>query len=269
MSSQISKSEALRPRNLSLAVAAAIAAVAAVAGPAGAEEKWQWSATPYVWATDVGIDLKIADRTLVDAEIPFDDLLESLDSAALLRVDGMRGEHGMAFDLFNVELTESAATALPGSSAGELGVDAGIGMTILDAAGVYDPNGDREGFSLLYGVRVLEQRNDIDLSLRQDSTTLATRSFETTDTFVDGLVGFKYVRTLPHNLTYELAADVSTGDTELTWSAGPMIRYTFGAHDRYQVMAGYRRIVVDFDTNEHVDADMSMSGTLLGFRIVF
>jgi hypothetical protein len=215
------------------------------------------------------LGLSVADRELVDTEIAFDELVEKLDSAAMVRVQGMRGEHGMAFDMFNVELVDSLATPLPGELGGDFALDSSIGLTILDATGVYDPRGDGKGFSLIYGARVIEQRNDIDMTLGYNGTTLANKSFDTTDRFVDGLVGFRYVRELPRNFSYGFAADVSTGGTELTWSAGPALGYTFGAHDQYRVTAGYRRMDIDFETAEPVDADMSMDGLLLGFRIDF
>jgi putative intracellular protease/amidase len=67
----------------------------------------------------------------------------------------------------------------------------------------------------------------------------------------------------------ELAADVSTGGTDLTWSIGPAVAYTFGASDQYTLSAGYRRMVIEFDTDEPVDFDMSLSGVLVGFRLAF
>ena len=265
MSTKLRNLAGPRARTLSLGLAAAIATTA---GNAFAEE-WQWAATPYVWATDLGVGLTVADRDLVDAEIAFDDLIDKVDGAAMVRVEGMRGQHGMTFDLFNVELADAHAfepTSVPGAS---LGLEAGIGMTILDATGLYNPSGDAKGFSLVYGARVIEQRNDIDATLNRDGNALAVRSFDSTDRFVDGLVGFRYARELPHNFSYGFAADVSTGDTELTWSAGPAIGYTFGHSDEYRVTAGYRRMDIDFETADSIDADMSMSGLWLGFRINF
>jgi hypothetical protein len=255
---------AVRAGTLSLAIAAA---TAAMTGNASAEE-WQWSATPYVWTTDLAMGLSIADRQLVDAEVAFADLVEKLDGAAMVRIEGMRGQHGMAFDVFNVELADTLATPLPGTST-SLGLELGVGLTILDATGVYDARGDGNGFALLYGARVIEQRNEIDATLSGDGFTLGTRSFDATDRFVDGLVGFRYARELPHNFSYEVSADVSAGDTELTWSAGPTIGYRFGDGDRYEVTAGYRRMDIDFETAEPVDANMSMSGLSIGFRIDF
>jgi len=265
MNTKLMNTAGLRAHTLSLAVAAATAAMAS--GTASAEE-WQWAVTPYVWTTDLGVGLAVADREIVDTEIAFDDLVEKIDGAAMVRVEGKRGEHGMAFDVFNVELIDTYVVELPAAGA-DLSLDVGVGLTIVDASGVYDPRGDGKGFSLVYGTRVIEQRNDLDAALRHDGMTAVSHSLKTTDRFVDGLVGFRYVRELPHDFSYGFAADVSTGGTELTWSAGPAIGYTFGERDQYRVTAGYRRMDIDFETAEPVEADMSMSGLLIGFRLNF
>jgi hypothetical protein len=266
MNTRLTTSAPLRARSLSLAVAAATAALATT--PASAED-WQWSATPYVWATDLGIGLSVAERELLDTEVAFDDLVEKLDSAAMVRIEGMHGRHGMAFDVFNVELVDARSFELPGAPSTDVAFDTSVGLSILDATGVYDPRGDGKGFSIVYGARVIEQRNEVGSTLSLDGTAIANRSYAATDRFVDGLVGFRYVRELPHNLSYGFAADVSTGGTELTWSAGPALGYTFGDRGRYRVTAGYRRMDIDFETADPVGADMSMDGLLLGVRIDF
>ncbi len=255
---------AMRRQALPRAVAAAIAAIAA--GTAAAEE-WQWSVTPYLWATDLEVDVTLSDRDLIDADIPFDDLVDTLESGMFVRAEGMLGRHGMAFDLFNVELAESHGIEFPALPGSQLALDTEVGMTILDLAGVYNPSGDRTGFSLLYGARTIEQRNDFELALNFGGTNVGTQSFSATDTLVDGLVGMRYSRSLSPKLTYGFAADVSTGGTELTWSAGPALGYSFGENNRYRLTGGYRKMVVDFDTAESIDADLTMSGLLLAIRI--
>jgi hypothetical protein len=184
-----------------------------------------------------------------------------------VRAEGMLGRHGMAFDLFNVELAESHGIELPALPGSQLALETEAGMTILDLAGVYNPNGDRTGFSLLYGARTIEQRNDVELALNFAGTNVGTQSFSASDTLVDGLVGLRYSRSLSPKLTYGFAADVSTGGTELTWSAGPALGYSFGENNRYRLTGGYRKMVVDFDTAESIDADLTMSGLLLAIRI--
>ncbi len=247
-------------------LAAAIALAAC--GTAHADE-WRWSVTPYLWATDVGIDVALRDRTLVDATIPFEDLLEDLDSAALVRVEAMRGEHGLALDLFDVGLEDAARRPLPDGSGAELSLDAGIGMTLFDLAGVYDPEGDGEGLAFLYGARLLNQREDITAELDAGGEPAESRRFESDDTYVDGLLGLRYAGTLPGRWDYEVAADVSAGGTELTWSVAPAIGYAFGAHEQYRVTAGYRHLAIDLDSGPAVDLDMTLSGFLVGFRFSF
>lgn len=246
---------------------AALIALAA-AGPAAAEE-WNFSVTPYVWATDVGMNVSVRDRTLVDATIPFEDLLEDLESAAILRADAMRGAHGIAIDLFDVTVADDGARMpLPGGSGDELALDAEIGMTLLDVAGVYDPAGDRRGPALVYGVRIVGQEEDITATI-EGGESGTSRRYRADDTFVDGLVGLRYAGDLPGRWSYELAADVSTGGTELTWSVNPSIGFTFGANDQYRLTAGYRHLAVDFDTKPGVDMDMTLDGFLVGFRFAF
>lgn len=245
----------------------ALIAVAASA-PAAAED-WNFSVTPYVWATDVGVDVTVRDRTLVDAEIPFNDLLKDLQSAVILRADAMRGAHGIAIDLFNVTVADdSARVALPDGSGAELALDAEIGMTLLDVAGVYDPAGDGQGLALLYGARLVGQREDITATI-EGGEAGATRRFNADDTYIDALMGFRYAGTLPGRWSYELAADVSTGGTDLTWSVNPSIGYTFGENAQYRATAGYRYLAVDFATEPGVDMNMTLSGFLVGLRFSF
>jgi hypothetical protein len=246
---------------------AALIALAA-SGPAAAQE-WNFSVTPYVWATDVGMDVTVRDRTLVDARIPFEDLLEDVESAVILRADAMRGAHGVAVDLFDVTVADdSGRIPLPGGSGDELVLDAEIGMTLLDVTGVYDPAGDGRGLALLYGVRIVGQEEDITATIGGGASG-TSRRYRADDTFIDGLLGLRYSGALPGRWSYEFEADVSTGGTELTWSVNPSIGYTFGADGQYRLSAGYRYLAADFDTEPGVDMDMTLDGFLAGFRFAF
>lgn len=247
-----------------------LAVLALMASGTAAADEWRWSVTPYVWATDVGLDLQLSDRQLVDATIPFEDLLEDLELITQVRVDGWQGAHGLHFDLFNVELADNNdSVTLPDPIGGQLVLDSELGMTIFDAAGVFDPGADRTGISFLYGTRIISQRENLDAERRDGDTTSGSASYDATDTFVDGLVGLRYAGRWSEHWGYELAADVSTGGTDVTWSIAPTVAYTFGARDQYTLSAGYRRMEIEFETEEPVDFDMSLSGALVGFRVAF
>jgi hypothetical protein len=253
-------------------LALAAVAIAASTGTPVTASDWRWSVTPYVWATDVGVDVAIADRTVIDEEIPIGELLEDLETIAQVRLEAQRGAHGLFLDLFDVTLAEDAAElALPGGQGTAL-VTPEMGMTLLELGGLYDPRGDQRGFQLLYGARLLSQRARIDAAFELVDGSAVDRSWEIDDTLVDALLGVRYVRRLGERWSIETRVDLSAGGTELTWSAAPSLGYSFGAQGRYTVQAGYRRMVVDFDTAAtpaEVDAEMTLSGFLVGLRVGF
>jgi hypothetical protein len=123
--------------------------------------------------------------------------------------------------------------------------------------------------SLLYGMRVINQRNEMEATLIAGGEAAAMAAYEMDDTLTDALVGLRYAGDLPGRWSYEITADVSTGDTQLTWSVAPAIGYSFGDRDQFRLTAGYRHMTVDFDTRDPVDMDMSLSGLLVGFRYQF
>lgn len=252
-------------------IPAAVAIVAAAAaGPASAEE-WSWSIAPYLWATDVGVDIAVDDRSVVDTTIAFQDLVEDLDSAALFRAEGMRGSHGLALDVFSVAVADDGGrVSLPGDSGSQLALDASVAMTIVDLAGIYEFGSIATGGpALLYGTRVVHQREDVTAWRVADGAAGPAAQLESSETFVDGLLGLRYDHELSDRWSYRVAADVSTGGTEFTWSVNPSIAYRFGDEHQYALTAGYRYMAIDFDTDPKVDDDMSLSGFVVGFRFGF
>ena len=246
-----------------------ITAIALAACGATHADEWKWAVTRYVWATDVGVDLALTDRTLVDTTIPFEDLLEQLESAVMIRAEAKHGAHGIAADLFDVRLADSGSAALPNGSGDEIAIDAEIDMTIFDLTGVYDPRGDNEGLALLYGTRVINQREELDASILHDGEAGTISGMYADDTYLDALLGLRYSGKLVGRWSYDLGADVSSGDTELTWSVTPSVAYSFGKRGQYRLSAGYRHMVLDFESDTALDTDMVLTGTLIGFRFGF
>jgi hypothetical protein len=255
-----------RSRSINAAVLALLLAAATSSVQAG---DWRWTVTPYAWATDISVDVKIADRSVVDEEIPVSDLLEDLDTIAQIRLEAQSGKHGVMVDLFDVTLSdESDSIELP-DGAGDALLDSDVGMTIVDLAALYNPKGDRSGFSLYYGTRVLNQRASIDANFLLASGASARRSYEADETLVDALVGVRFHKNLSRRWSYQLQADASLGGTEYTWSIGPSLSYAIGNTGRYAISAGYRRMKIDFEDQDELDTEMTLSGALVGFRISF
>lgn len=254
-----------------LAILATLLASAA-AGRANAQtaNDWQWTATPYVWATDVGVDVKLDDRQVVDETVKFQDLLESLDAVAQFRLEAQHGAHGAMLDIFAVELSEDGSrVALPGGSGAAATLDSKVTMTILEAGGTYDPRGDGEGISFLYGTRVLYQKAEIDGRFELGPATTLERDYDISDTLIDGLLGVQYTHRFSPRFSTQSRLDISAGGTDLTWSAGSLLSYAIGKRGRYAVSAGYRRMTVDFKDDGALSADMTLSGFMAGLRASF
>lgn len=230
---------------------------------------WKWSLAPYAWATDVGADVSLDDRQVIDEEIAFTDLLEDLETVSQVHIEAQHGAHGVMFDLFDVQLAEEDSRVTLPNKAGEAALSSEIGMTILEFGGLYDPRGDQKGFALLYGTRILDQRAEIDARFDLSSNTTVNQSYEAGETLVDGLVGARYIQPLSPRWTWLTRVDASAGGTELTWSAGSAIAYAFGRNGRYALTAGYRHMLVDFESDESVDAEMTLSGFFAGLRTSF
>lgn len=248
-------------------LAAAVLLLSAATATSASE--WTWTVTPYAWATDVGIDVQVDDRQLVDETIPVEDLLRQLDTIAQVRLEGQKGAHGVFADLFDVNLSDDAKTVpLPGGD-GTATFAPEMGMTILDLGGLYDPRGDQQGFELLYGARLLDERATIAARATFPNGTVKSRDVDVDDRFVDALVGIRFARRIGERFSFQTQADVSKGGTDYTWSLGPTFGYTFGRTSKYTAIAGYRRMVVKFKTDAKVDATMTLSGFLAGLRIAF
>ena len=62
-------------------------------------EHWEWSITPYLWATDISEDL-ILDGTIVGGgDTEFNDLVDKLDTSLQLHFEGIKNRWGMFADL--------------------------------------------------------------------------------------------------------------------------------------------------------------------------
>lgn len=235
-------------------------------GPASAQDDgWHWDLTPYAWATDVGIDTQLGGRQVVDATIPVEDLIDDIDLTFQGRVEAQHGEHGVLLDLFYVSMSDEVNTFQLPQGAGTGDLDWKLDMSVADVAGIYDPKGDRRGFSFLYGARIIDQRVEVDANFQTTSGN-SSEHYEASDTLVDALVGVRFRGELTEHLTLSTQLDASAGGTDHTWSAFPSLTWSFG-DGRYALMAGYRHMSVDFASEGDLDTDMSLSGPLVGLRM--
>ena len=252
----------------SLLHATAALAVLLSAGPAHAGG-WRFHVTPYAWATDMGVNAKLDGRTVIDEKIPVTDLLEDIQTIFQMRLEAVNGEFGVMVDAFDVTLASDATGVSLPQGAGTADIESTVGMTILDVTGTFDPKGDRRGVGFLYGTRILDERAEIDATLWPASGGAVLQSYDEDDTMVDALAGVRFSQRFARRWGLQMQADVSTGGTDYTFSAGPALSYAFGQFGQFGVSAGYRYMKMDFKDEGSLNTQMTLSGALLGFRFSF
>lgn len=246
----------------------AFALVVMLSASAGAAD-WRFHVTPYVWATNIGVEASLDGRQVLDKDISIGELVEDLDAIYQLRFQAQHGQFSLMVDLFDVTLYDEVSDQPLPDNAGQADLTARIGMTLLDIAAVYDPKGDFQGLAVLCGTRLLNERVEIDAALDITSSGLVNQAYDTDEWLTDALFGLRYGKRFSRHWSTQMSADISFGGTDYTWSVGPSISYSFGKMNCFGVTAGYRSMTIDFADENGVDSKMTMHGPMLSFRTSF
>ncbi len=226
-------------------------------GDAAADDGWRWRVEPYVWAADLDGEIT-ADGSTVDFDVPFHDTLDHLDEGGQLLVEAGTGRWSFLVDVTYLELSVDG-TFQPGlgvvipKQRAELTADLFVG-----AAGALARVSERSPLELGVGVRFLELDTEVHLggapSIREDPE------------FVDGVVMARHSWALGEDGTWRagLYGDAGTGDSDFTWQGAATLNRVF---DGWSLALGYRHL--DYDIGGSHDADVTLSGFVLGANLVF
>lgn len=251
-------------REWALGGAAGVVALAVLMVPAAlSAQEWEWDITPYAWAADIGLDARINEREILDAEVEFTDLLDDVDFGLMLHAEGRKSRVGVFADLILIDLGDEPRVS--SSRDLTLQAEADLEVILLDLGGVYYP-GD-SGFGIHYGARVIDVEQEIDL-FAIGPVPLDRRIVDISETLVDGLVGLRYQSSFGTGWSFATWGDVSAGGTELSWSLAAVFGYSFGARDQFAVRFGYRHLEIELEEEGRlavVKSDITMSGPLVGF----
>lgn len=250
-----------RPIVLALALLAIPASVSA--------SEWSWTLTPYGWASDITVDVKVNDQEVIGGEVDFADLLDDLDFAFMLHFEGKRDRVGVFADLLLTDLGDEPRIF----DAGGLTIQAesDLEMTILELGGVYYPGGGGTGFGLHYGARVIDVEQEIDIRAIGPFSP-DRRIVDVSATLVDALVGVRYHSTFAHGWSFAAWGDIAGGGTDGSWSAAAVLGYHFGARDQFALSFGYRHLAFEIEEDDRlaeVETEIAMSGPLVGFSFAF
>ena len=255
----------------------ALALLLSATGIAEAQDAdaWEWTIAPYLWASDVGLDLTVNDDTNLGGEAAFRDIMDKVDSVFMGHFEARKGRWGMYLDTIYLDLGESKSVPVgPGGPIlDDLQADAAMKMKLYDAGALYrlrEPGDDLQ-FDLLAGVRYIDV--DIDLDLVLPGPAMREVDISTGPSETDLMLGARLIGRFADRWHWGLRGDYSFGGTEGTYNGLASVGYTFGESRLFTLTAGYRYMSIDIDGTTQrgnpAEADITMSGPLLGFIFNF
>ena len=252
------------------------AAMAFPLAPLASAAEIDWEVAPYIWAADVSLDMTINGDPALGVDVAFADLVDKLDSAFMLYVEGIAdsGIGGFA-DLISLTLSDSSVTPVgPGGPIlNDLVVNTELSMGLYEAGGLLrfgDPDIDKAVMDILLGLRYVDIHQDLAITLPGPGGNVIDRSTSVSE--VDALVGVRLVGRLSPRLGYQVRGDYADLGTEGTLNLLASLGYTFG-DGRFTLDVGYRHMTMDLADNLNTGAatasDIPLSGPLVGFVFRF
>lgn len=223
-----------------------------------ADDSWRWSLTPYLWGSDVSVDVQFPAGQEVSTEAGFDDIMDKLDYGLQLHAEGHRGQWGMFVDGTFLTMSDDGTR-------GPIATDGELDIGIYEFAGVYTPGGAAGQFSVFAGARILEINLDLTFSGGFPNSPIE-RSVD--QSFTDFMIGARYLHPFNDRWLLNLRGDVGGGDTESTWNVLAVIGWRFGADKDNVVLFGWRHMELEIE-NEGVQTDLAMDGPIAGVLFAF
>lgn len=236
----------------------------------------EWTIAPYLWASDVGLDLRINDDPVLGGDVSFDDLLDKVDTALMGHAE-VRGERWGAFvDLIYIDLSDGQVIPVgPGNPiGGDVIVDNSLKLQIYELGGLYrftKQGAAASNFDFIFGARQIEM--DLDINVTLPGPGGGQPSLGTDNSETDIFAGFRFIGKFNDRWGYKARADYGAGGTEGALNFLATIGYTFGQSGLFTLDVGYRYFTVELEKsladNATANTDITMSGPVVGFIFKF
>jgi hypothetical protein len=241
-----------------------VLAVPIQAAWAQAEDEWRFTFTPYLGLAGLDGDVGVHGREVaVDAS--FGDVVENLDFAATAAVEAHHGRWALGSDLMYMDLGDDGDIAVTEPDVDSFDVDASTFMANpLVSYRVTRPGPVAAHLSV--GARYWHIKNEIKLAGPRRELV-----FEDSQGWLDPIVGAR-VRAAFDEHWFGLALGDIGGfgvGSDFTWQALGMLGYTFDSEGRYSLLAGWRQLDVDYESDEGFLWDVGMGGPAIGFMFAW
>lgn len=218
-----------------------------------------WSITPYLWATETRVDLTLRDADIGADEISFGDLLDVLDAAFMVHVEGGKGNWSAFGDLTYLKTSDSTEREA-------LIVDSDSKQLFFDGGVAWWPRGAGSNFNLFGGLR--HSGFDDRYTFRLIINGAPVEERRSKKDYYDALVGLRYRFDFSDRWALLTRADASFGDTEGTVLLRANLAWTVGKRLQNRILFGYQ-----YKTAEFKDGDLRLDyvyqGPMAGFNFRF
>jgi hypothetical protein len=213
-----------------------------LAAPLANAQQWDWSLTPYLWASGIDGDTSVG-PIQADLSVDFGDIVDVLDGAALVHVEAQSETHGYFGDLVYLatEIDEGGRTRTE------------LDTTIVELG--YLRKTSRIGME--FGIRYW----DFDLEI--DPTTLPTAQGESD--WVDGFVGIRSVRELSDKWNLTTRANIGAGGADFTYGVGVIFGREIGSSGQF--VAGVKLLDIDYEDTTANGRPFTLDSMFVGATI--
>ena len=234
-----------------------------------------WTIAPYLWASDVAMDVKVNGDPAFGVDVAFDDLLDKLDMAFMGHIEMSSDKFGALFDGIYISLADDKVIPIgPGGPIlGDLTIDTSLKLNIYELGMFYRMGSGEVGssaFDIVGGIRLVDVAQDIDIVLPGPGATPVNKQIDAAET--DIFVGARLVGKFTEKWHYKLRADIAGGGTEGTINGLAAVGYTFGQSGLFSLDLGYRYMNIELKGENSAgttESDITMSGPVLGFIFNF
>jgi hypothetical protein len=238
-----------------------VVAIPAAAQPEADPHRWQFYGELFLWGAS--LDGK---SVTGDIDVPFDDIFDSLEFAAMGTVAASRDKWVLFADLIYLDVEDGASVTAGALAPGvQAEVDVGVKGFTSTLGGAYRVvHSERASFHALAGARYFSLDADVDVGIPAVSVQ---QRLSDSGSVWDGVIGVRGEIALGDNEKWYLTyyGDIGTGDSDLTWHAVGGINYRF---ERAALVVGYSHLEWDFDSGSLVK-DLSISGPYAGLQYRF
>jgi len=261
-------------------------AAAADLAPAPDTSGWRFTLAPYVWGVGLSGDVGLFGRGPVDVDIPFSDILENLDFAAMGVAEAHNGTWGVFVDLNYTSLSADGSRSrtlekdlliLKPSITAEVSAEADIKEFIGTFMGQWRAvNSDQMTLDVMAGARYWHVDNEIEARVNVEVNGLLgfnpalSKELSGSDgaSWVDPMVGIKSridTDTAFYFTGWGMIGGFGIG-SDFNWDVMGGVGYEWTDH--FSTVLGYRALGVDYEDDGFV-YDVIQQGVALGAVVTF